>query len=197
MPRGKAGVSILGLMFFVAVTATGLALTRYVSDPRMLSGYSPQNFMLEEDWATVPVLSQAYLDWGANILHFRWVFIFPLVSTWTVALAGWQLRGPGRTRARLSRRPGLVACVAATAGIAFAIVRLIDGHLAKNLADSPHAGILTAVGTAVAGAWFVLAVSGRWRAERGWADRAGRLLGAAWIAMGPALELVRIAAIGW
>jgi hypothetical protein len=34
---------------------------------------------------------------------------------------------------------------------------------------------------AVAGAWLALALSGRWRPERDWLDRAGRALGVCWI----------------
>jgi hypothetical protein len=34
---------------------------------------------------------------------------------------------------------------------------------------------------AVAGAWLALALSGRWRPERDWLDRAGRVLGVCWI----------------
>ena len=39
------------------------------------------------------------------------------------------------------------------------------------------------LGTAVASAWLLLAVSGRWRAEPGWLDRLGRILGAYWVGM--------------
>jgi hypothetical protein len=36
-------------------------------------------------------------------------------------------------------------------------------------------------GPAVAAVWLVLALSGRWRPEKSWIDRLGRLLGAMWI----------------
>jgi len=47
-------------------------------------------------------------------------------------------------------------------------------------------GILTTsftdpCGPAVAGMWLVLGLSGRWRPERSWIDRFGRVLGATWI----------------
>ena len=44
---------------------------------------------------------------------------------------------------------------------------------------------------AVAGAWLVLVVSGRWRPERGWIDRFGRVLGVLWLAL-EALNSIRI-----
>src|SRR5262249_17938993 len=37
-------------------------------------------------------------------------------------------------------------------------------------------------GYSVGAVWLLLALSGRWRAERSWIDRLGRLLGAVWIA---------------
>ncbi len=47
-------------------------------------------------------------------------------------------------------------------------------------------GVLTVAfaapcGPAVAAVWLVLALSGRWRAEKSWIDRLGRLIGATWI----------------
>ena len=36
---------------------------------------------------------------------------------------------------------------------------------------------------AIAGAWLIMAIGGWWRPERGWIDRLGRAVGAAWIAL--------------
>ena len=38
-------------------------------------------------------------------------------------------------------------------------------------------------GIAVAAVWLVLALSGRWRPEKSWIDRLGRMLGVTWIAI--------------
>jgi hypothetical protein len=38
-------------------------------------------------------------------------------------------------------------------------------------------------GYAVAGVWMVLAISGRWRPEKSWIDRGGRVLGLTWISI--------------
>ena len=43
---------------------------------------------------------------------------------------------------------------------------------------------------AVAGAWLALALSGRWRPEPDWLDRAGRVLGLLWIVSPLLLGLV-------
>jgi hypothetical protein len=40
---------------------------------------------------------------------------------------------------------------------------------------------LRETGLAVAAAWMALLLTGRWRAEPSWIDRAGRILGVLWI----------------
>lgn len=44
-------------------------------------------------------------------------------------------------------------------------------------------------GYTVAAIWMLLALSGRWRPERSWIDRLGRLLGVAWIACAVAVSV--------
>jgi hypothetical protein len=43
------------------------------------------------------------------------------------------------------------------------------------------------VGGAVGAAWFALAVVRGWSAERSWVDRAGRILGSAWLVTIPVI----------
>jgi hypothetical protein len=38
------------------------------------------------------------------------------------------------------------------------------------------------VGFAILGGWVALVLSGRWRPEPSWIDRAGRIIGVTWIA---------------
>ena len=57
-----------------------------------------------------------------------------------------------------------------------------DGLADPSLYFSVHAARLAVpCGYAVAAVWTFLAVSGRWRNERSWIDRFGRILGATWI----------------
>ena len=44
-------------------------------------------------------------------------------------------------------------------------------------------------GWTVAAIWLVLVLSGRWRTERSWIDRLGRLLGVVWIAAAIAISV--------
>ncbi len=46
--------------------------------------------------------------------------------------------------------------------------------------------LIAAIGVGIVGVrgiWLGLAASGRWRPERSWVDRLGRVLGVAWIAI--------------
>jgi hypothetical protein len=44
-------------------------------------------------------------------------------------------------------------------------------------------------GCTVAAIWLLLVLSGRWRPERSWIDRLGRLLGVVWIAVAIAVSV--------
>jgi hypothetical protein len=49
-------------------------------------------------------------------------------------------------------------------------------------------GMPMSLGVAIA--WFTLAIVGRWRPDRGWDDRLGRLVGCLWLVYGPSETLV-------
>jgi hypothetical protein len=44
---------------------------------------------------------------------------------------------------------------------------------------------MATIGVSIAASWFLLLITGRWRSERSWIDRAGRALGWYWIAILP------------
>jgi hypothetical protein len=110
-----------------------------------------------------------------------------VLAPWSVALLILHLRHP---RARLNhvfRRPGAIACASAT------LIILLGGlsrrfFLGLRFTFSvPHLWArldewLVAVAVAVAASWLTLALGGRWRPEPTWPDRAGRVLGACWLA---------------
>jgi hypothetical protein len=79
-------------------------------------------------------------------------------------------------------QPGVVAGLAMVFGL-FWVLGWLHILLPDRL-DS-LSGAWIAIGGSVAAAWVVLALCRRWRAEPGWLDRLGRLLGAA--AIGTAL----------
>ena len=62
----------------------------------------------------------------------------------------------------------------------------LGNELVGHVEPMPCFGVLTTslmtpCGPAVAAAWLILALSGRWQPEKSWIDRLGRLLGAIWI----------------
>jgi hypothetical protein len=133
----------------------------------------------------------------------------PFVMAWTLAILGLRLRRPRPRWRRLVRQPGFVAGsvaglvlafrlagfatlrwrVGSDPGLALWSVRFIwprgyivagnPGYLAF---DNDHfLGTMAMIGLAVAATWMLMILSGRWKPERSWVDRAGRLLGWLWI----------------
>jgi hypothetical protein len=96
---------------------------------------------------------------------------------------------PPRPRLRrLSRQPGAVACAAGAAAmvvgglVAVAFIAFRD-QSSRSSGISGWAFFEARIGPAVMASWVALALSRRWRAEPSWVDRAGRILGAYWIAL--------------
>jgi hypothetical protein len=181
----------------VAATATGLAVVRpYYATMRLL------------DW-TPPIPQAAPFNgwikglWGCLILA------APLVTAWTLAILGLRLRRPRDRWSRLVRQPGLVAGLMAALvlswrliGFATMCIRIIGrqelwilnvrhGALSGALMGWPPRHLLfetdhyldtmATIGMAVASSWILLLMTGLWRPERSWIDRAGRALGSFWI----------------
>jgi hypothetical protein len=75
-----------------------------------------------------------------------------------------------------------VYAVAVAAG--FLVAFLIRAKYKPAWSDYTAQAIdLNGTAKAIAAAWLILALSGRWRPERTWVDRLGCLIGLAWIAL--------------
>jgi hypothetical protein len=117
-----------------------------------------------------------------------------------LALLVCRLRPPRPSIRRLVRQPGAVAmaCVglmlllnAATMFAGRALSAGLDqvwpptrtpGVTVAVVSDElSQVFAVTEVGPVIAACWLLLAVAGRWRAERSWVDRLGRCLGVCWI----------------
>jgi hypothetical protein len=97
-----------------------------------------------------------------------------------------RLRPPTPSRRRLWRQPGLAASAAVVRGLTIKVVSdLVLNRAVPGRHIPPISGLLRHVapfcGPAVAGTWFTLIVTRRWRSERGGIDRLGRILGACWL----------------
>jgi hypothetical protein len=170
-------------MILVAATAVGLAIARRWTaraDTTRLFLHPEQGILT----SLAPLTRQIVLGW-------------PVVAMWTLALVALRLRRPrGR---RLFAPPGVVACLVAAVvmGLEFAQVVVIETedwlqypqpmHTAARWNEfefrAIHTTATTSTGYAVAAAWVALALARRWRSERSWIDRAGRVVGCFWIVL--------------
>ena len=108
----------------------------------------------------------------------------PLLAVWTVALLLLRLRRPRPRLRRLFRQPGAIACAVVMLAVPLDAPWMVlifntgywDTYNAANIIVNHVGG-----GYVVLGGWSTLALSGRWRAEPSWIDRAGRIIGVAWI----------------
>lgn len=129
-------------------------------------------------------------------------------TTWAVALvpltaavALLRLAPPRPSFQRLWRQPGFLACIAVLFAIGWRLFILVKRWAAEvapplmsvvseswpyqllEFAYDRLFALEANAGGIVAIAWIVAWLAGRWRPEPSWIDRAGCLLGAAWIAM--------------
>jgi hypothetical protein len=123
----------------------------------------------------------------------------PYLFVLTMSLFVLSVRQPWSSLRRWVRRPGAVACVAASfALVVTAVVALTWGlspAVAWGLIPFPRAQPIPeflgwwgtfmpeAPAYSIIGAWTALILTGQWRPQPTWIDRAGRLLGLGWIAL--------------
>jgi hypothetical protein len=127
---------------------------------------------------------------AGSIMEISAILVVPCLSAWTLAVAVLGLRRPRPRLRRLSRRPGVMACLAAVPALGLAALTLgpscsgLFGRQDRGTALEISAGLGTLLaGSAVLSCWLTMALAGRWRPERSWIDRAGRLLGVVWVGM--------------
>ena len=162
--------SVLDAMILVAATALGFGGIRT---------YSPAFY----SYPYTPIPPPSWLSWSAVVLS-NWAFyLSPLPAAWTLAALVLRIRPLRPSMRRLMRQPGTVALLAATILIPLGVVHyLLDLH-SSSWHDVPFQYTSFSLGCGVGTAWLMLALSMRWRAERSWIDRLGRVLGAYWIGM--------------
>jgi hypothetical protein len=151
-------------MILIAGTALGGSLAR---DFILMGGQWYGRFAAREP---VAILAASHLLYG-----------------WSLGLLGCQASRRGRLGRRIARWPGTAACLGVFIASLFNLLYFwIIGLARTGYARSFLAVSVTRpqwMAAAVAVAWSVLLVSGRWRASRAWPDQLGRLVGWAWIAL--------------
>jgi hypothetical protein len=180
-PVAKRPFRIVDLMVLVAATAVAFAIYRR-GIPRGMS----------------------FTTFGRN--REAWLFYWmhqatPFVSMWSFAVFAID-RVDSRKLRRHPRHAGIIACYAATIGLAtsalissgFYLVHALEDsglirkilshqrqmHLPPPFGEAPLEEI---IGGVVFGAWAALAATRRWRTEPTWVDRLGRALAVIWIAL--------------
>ena len=140
--------------------------------------------------ATAPGLPFHVMPSSSPAFALRMTAVFVALPL-TLILIPLRLRWP-RPR-RPGRHPGTVACLAVALALAFILAEQASSSFKPVPAPArlePHYRAINLVfnllrldlySPAVAGAWLALALSGRWRPERDWLDRTGRVLGVCWI----------------
>jgi hypothetical protein len=118
-----------------------------------------------------------------------------MAAAFMLALIPIRLLRPRPGLRRLVRQPGFAACCAIAAVLAFGFVEglilVFFRDVQKGWGNVWPFQQLWSIGIAfcgifaVAGAWLLLALTGRWRAEKSWVDRLGRVLGTVWVAWLP------------
>lgn len=125
----------------------------------------------------------------------------PLLMGWTLAWCVLRIRGPRPRWRRLVRQPGFVVglttILAWFVGGGVAIRWWLDvHHIVPEWLDVMIVQMATAMmlgGFGVFFSWTGLVLEGRWRPERSWVDRLGRILGVGWIMLSvPSAILLRL-----
>lgn len=160
--------TLASLMVLVAATGVGMAIFRTYS--ASLAG------PLLRHWAPpFRTIETIYGAWSC------------IAACWMIALLLLRYQRPHPRRGRLARRPGHAACCVAAVALSVGTLLEMTRFAFRDLTERPSSfyqswiTVSVRVGPAVAGAWLLLALSGRWRSDPGWIDRLGRLLGCCWI----------------
>jgi hypothetical protein len=159
-PRSIRRLTLADGLILIAAVAVGLAIGRI-----------PQNLNGSDDSPSLIVM---------GLMSIYWTSLMAMVS-----LIPLRLMTPRPPWRRVRRQPGFIACAAVAIG---AVHRALyfgvncfwrpavwANYNVLSLIASPS------IGWIIISAWFVLAVSGRWRPEPSWTDRSGRVLAVAWI----------------
>jgi hypothetical protein len=169
--------TLLDGMILIAATAVGFALIEWYVELLGISGYFRLiSYSLAE--ISLVVLATA-----------------PLLSMLSFGLLVLRLRPPRPSLHRLLCQPGFVASISVTISSVVSVILILAMMLSSNIMSSFIVIISSslAVGCGVSTPWSVLFLSGRWRGERSWIDRAGRVLGACWLGQILALMSLLIA----
>lgn len=184
LDRINRNLSIRDILVLTAAIAVGLAWMRHFQNCE--AGSESYPYLLESSSVTTFRYRAEVLNWWLESLGY-------CVGVVAVAVLGLLVLRTSRPRRRLrylTRHPGVVAGGAVLLTLSFDLGRaayeIIEGVTSGREYDSAwqfsylymssdHAAV------AVGSAWTLLALSGRWRRERGWLDALGVGIGVFWL----------------
>jgi hypothetical protein len=177
-PQGRRRFTLLDAMILLA----GLGLTLGMGVHLLpLIGRSVTGFMsdplenLRYVFRQRPATLANWYDHVSDLFGYTFQFLNDLVFGMTPAVLLIGLRRPRPPWRRLLVQPGTLATVSIVFGVLW-----VAGFLAMFFPDRYNAmsGVSYAAGGTVAVSWILLASCRRWSTHLGWADLAGRILGA-------------------
>jgi hypothetical protein len=189
---------LIDAMILVAATALGCFITVSIVREQCLSGGWSIGLDEGGDQVSGGGINQAAVEdlLLVGTLGIAWLS-FPFFAIWTLAMIPLRFISPRPRLRRMVRQPGAMAMIAAGVGIAIAGIHVATIFVALGsgvLGDSVlimvvMGGAMSYPGLAVFVTWMTLLAGRRWRAEREWVDRLGRVFGAYWIAEAIALPV--------
>ncbi len=137
-----------------------------------------------------------FVEISASLL----ILALPFAGMLSLAVIAVRMIGPRPRLLRIARQPGITAMWAAGLGIALSAVQIgIAVSIGTGVASGYREIIaihscLSYPGMAVLGTWASLLLARRWRSEKSWVDRMGRVLGFFWILVGVFVPMIVLVA---
>jgi hypothetical protein len=189
MPPNRLRFSLADVMILVGTS--GFSLSIYVLLDNGLFNGKRYFFGTFEDSTGLNALQLISRVGGALSM------LLILFGGWALVLPVLPLRSYRSQWRRLSRQPGISACIAVDMGMlvwaTVACLTLSLRDVIQSHAPLPPAfwvrspvfdGVIVCAGTSVAAVWAVQIVTGRWRPGAHAFDRLGRCVGALWFVVG-------------
>jgi hypothetical protein len=180
-PATERPFGIADALIVIAAIALGLTVTR-----SLVPGLTPQ--MLWDAFAAIPQAELTFWGVMAGAAEAGSLLVIPTYTFTTLACLAMRLRAPRPAQHRFVRQPGAMACLAVTCTIALATGPVVAIRMYAASENPGSQDFIVAVymvaaflGVGIVSCWTAMALSGRWRPERTWIDRLGRLIGLGWV----------------
>lgn len=169
--------SLMDVITLIAAFALGLAYIRNVMPDHwaLPAVGSSMRMVVEADFP-----SRNWIWWAAANALQRLTYLSSITCACSLAVLAARLRR-GRVKRGLVREPGLVATMAVSVSLVY-VVPSVSSVLWQSEGGQPnYPSLIQQTSLAVAAAWALMAIGGRWRSTGDWLDGAGIFIGLVWI----------------